>query len=85
MLRKKKPTGLLTVQDVPAGEPRGQGLPAEVDSYLSHIRALIVAGNIERACKSFAAFQSRYACTWDEVEEIRELEMQLNRLKPATG
>jgi len=85
MSRKKKPAGLLTVPDVPADEPRGQAIPAEVDSYLSHIRALIVAGNIEKACKSFAAFQSRFACTWDEVEEIRELEMQLNRLKPASG
>ena len=68
--------------DMHAGENRDKVLPAELDSYLSHIRALIVAGNIEKAYKSLTDFQARFAGTWAEIEEIRELEMQLDRLKP---
>lgn len=56
-------------------------VPAEVASYLSQIRALIVAGNATLASKSLDNFRVRFGEQWFDMSEIKEVEIQIRRMK----
>ena len=60
-------------------------MPDDVASYVSHIRALIVAGNLRMASKSLNGFRVRFGEKWVDLPEIREIETQIMRMKALTG
>lgn len=60
-------------------------MPDDVASYVSHIRALIVAGNLRMANKSLESFRLRFGEKWVDLSEIREIETQVKRMKALSG
>ncbi len=81
MGRNKQPTVTKGSSDRhPEAQPAGL-IPADVASYISHIRALIVAGNLRMASKSLESFRVRFGEKWFDLSEIREIETLIMRMK----
>ena len=85
MARSTKRSEKEVLPDRLPGSEEASLVAADVASYLSHIRALIVAGNVKLASKSLDNFRLRFGEKWFDVSEIREIDMQIKRMKGITG